>query len=271
METSGMAETSRLIDETGPQLALILGRGSPPRPDLMPLSTSFPAEVPRAAAATGGPRIEAVMAYITLADLTQFITPLAAARGDTLAAAVAEHTGISTRRARAMLRELTALGWLACKGRPQRPRYRPGALRQGLHRYAIDGLAEDRAWARALAPLFDTLPAEARRMAQHAFTELLNNAIDHSGGSTVTVSMRQTATQMQLLVSDDGRGPFDKIADDFEIADPFEAVFDLAKGKLTGAPDRHTGRSQAASWGVNSPGTPSACWCHRGSPSARHR
>jgi signal transduction histidine kinase len=46
-------------------------------------------------------------------------------------------------------------------------------------------------------------------MAQHAFTELLNNAIDHSGGTQVTVSMRQTPLHLQLLVSDDGCGLFD--------------------------------------------------------------
>ena len=178
----------------------------------------------------------------TLAALTQIITPLVAARGGDLVAAVVERSGTAPRRARALLRELAALGWLVNDGSPRRPRWRPGALRQVVQHYALAELAEDRAWARDFAPHFDSLPATVRRMAQHAFTELLNNAIDHSGGSTVTVSMRQTATQLQLLVSDDGCGVFDKIASDFAIDDPLEAMFELGKGKLTSSPERHTGR-----------------------------
>jgi hypothetical protein len=79
-------------------------------------------------------------------------------------------------------------------------------------------------------------------MMQHAFTELLNNAIDHSEGQFVTVSMRQTPAHLQLLVSDDGRGLFDKIREGFESEDTAMAMLELAKGKLTSAPERHTGR-----------------------------
>ena len=183
------------------------------------------------------------MAHFPLAPLTRIITPLVAARGGDLVAAVVEHAGVAPRRARALLRELASLGWLVNDGSLRQPRWRLGALRQVVRHYAIDdGLAEDRAWARDFAPHFDSLPATVRRMAQHTFTELLNNAIDNSGGSTVTVSMRQTATQMQLLVSDDGRGLFDKLADDFAIDDPLEAMFELGEGKLTSTPERHTGR-----------------------------
>jgi hypothetical protein len=79
-------------------------------------------------------------------------------------------------------------------------------------------------------------------MVHHAFTELLNNAIDHSAGHSVTVSMRQTASHAQLLVSDDGRGLFDKINESFALDEPHLAMLELSKGKLTSAPDRHCGR-----------------------------
>ena len=78
-------------------------------------------------------------------------------------------------------------------------------------------------------------------MAQHAFTELLNNAIDHSGGDSVTVSMRQTPQQLQLLVSDDGVGLFRRAAEHFDLIEPAVAMLELAKGKLTSAPERHCG------------------------------
>ena len=96
-------------------------------------------------------------------------------------------------------------------GPARRPRYGPGALRQVVQRYAIAGLQEDEPWRRDFAPFFTLKPA-VQRMAQHAFTELLNNAIDHSGGQQTTVSMRQTPLQLQLLVSDDGCGLFERKA-----------------------------------------------------------
>src|SRR5205085_66411 len=116
-----------------------------------------------------------------------------------------------------------------------------GPLRQVVHSYPLAGLQEDLPWARDFAPFFD-LPAGLQRITQHCFCELLNNAIDHSEGTQVTVSVRQTATQLQLLVSDDGRGVFDKIHEVFALDDPALAMLELSKGKLTSQPDRHTGR-----------------------------
>jgi anti-sigma regulatory factor (Ser/Thr protein kinase) len=109
-----------------------------------------------------------------------------------------------------------------------------------VQRYALAGLQEDVPWHRDFAPFF-VLPHSVARMAQHAFSELLNNAIDHSGGSSVTVSMRQTALQLQLLVSDDGCGVFERIQQNFAIDDPTLAMLELSKGKLTSLPDAHSG------------------------------
>jgi anti-sigma regulatory factor (Ser/Thr protein kinase) len=110
-----------------------------------------------------------------------------------------------------------------------------------VHRYALPGLGEDIPWELDFAPFF-TLPTAVNRMVQHAFCELLNNAIDHSGGSHVTVSLRQTASHVQLLVSDDGRGLFGRIAETFAIDNPRLAMLELSKGKLTSQPSAHSGQ-----------------------------
>lgn len=176
-----------------------------------------------------------------LAAVTQWITATAARAGAELPAQVCERLGIGRRAALALLRRLEAAQWLVHEGTPRRRVWRPGPLRQVVQRYAIAGLHEDLPWARDFAPFF-ALPPEVARMAQHAFTELLNNAIDHSGGTQVTVSMRQTAAHLQLLVSDDGCGVFQRIESAFSIGDPTLAMVELAKGKLTTQPERHTGR-----------------------------
>lgn len=177
----------------------------------------------------------------TLAAATAWITAAAVQHGDDLVAHVMQRLACSRRRARKLLGALVDAQWLAASGTPRRTSYRPGTMRQVVRHYPLAGLQEDLPWARDFAPLLDLKPHVAR-LAQHAFTELLNNAIDHSGGSGVTVSVRQTGFHLQMLVSDDGCGIFDSIDRTWQIGDPAAAMMELAKGKLTTQPDRHCGQ-----------------------------
>jgi anti-sigma regulatory factor (Ser/Thr protein kinase) len=181
------------------------------------------------------------MPRTALNDVTRWITEAALHHPHDLTAHAAQRLGLARNTAQRLLRRLVELNWLVRQGSSRRPHHVPGLLRQVVQRYALDGLQEDLPWARDFAPYFD-LPDEVARMAQHGFTELLNNAIEHSGGSQVTVSMRQTPLQLQLLVSDDGRGIFETIGEAFGINDPVLAMLELAKGKLSSRPDQHSGR-----------------------------
>ncbi len=175
-----------------------------------------------------------------LSQLTPWITAAALQQPRALPALLMARLGISRRSAGGLLRKLVDAQWLRREGTPRRPVYHPGVLRQVVQRYPLADLQEDLPWRRDFAPHFALAPA-LRRMVAHAFTELLNNAIDHSGGRQVTVSMRQTALHLQLLVSDDGCGLFQRVAQAFDIADPQQAMFQLSKGKLTTQPARHSG------------------------------
>lgn len=181
------------------------------------------------------------MARVTFSAATPWITEEALHHPTTLAARVAERLGVSRRQAQHVLRQLVQTHWLVSSGSPRHPRHEPGPLRQVVRRYALAGLDEHRPWVRDFAPCVD-LPAPVARIAQHAFAELVNNAIDHSGGTQVVVSMRQTASHLQLLVSDDGCGLFERIGQHFGITDPALATLELAKGRLTSQPERHSGR-----------------------------
>lgn len=83
-------------------------------------------------------------------------------------------------------------------------------------------------FARAFA-----LPEPLLQIVRCLFCELLNNAIRHSGGDQVTVSVRQTPAHVHLLVSDNGRGLFDSIDARFGLKDPMQAMSELASGKLS--------------------------------------
>ena len=174
------------------------------------------------------------------ASASQWITAAAADHPRDLPQHLVQRLGISRRRAGLLVSRLVEGQWLCNDGTPRKPAFRPGALRQVVRQYPLVGLQEDLPWRHDFAPYFD-LPIEVRRMAHHAITELLNNAVEHSGGSTVTVSMRQTPLHLQILVSDNGCGLFDRIAQSFGIGDPQMAMFELSKGKLTSQPDRHCG------------------------------
>jgi anti-sigma regulatory factor (Ser/Thr protein kinase) len=181
------------------------------------------------------------MARIDINTLTLWITPAAIEHPNDLADHVGRRLGVTRRTANKALARLVELQWLTREGSKNRPRFKPGLLRQVAQRYTLEGLEEDIPWSRDFAPFFN-LPREVNRMTQHAFCELLNNAIDHSEGTSVTVSLRQTQSHVQLLVSDDGRGVFDKIHETFSLDDPALAMLELSKGKLTTQPQRHTGR-----------------------------
>jgi anti-sigma regulatory factor (Ser/Thr protein kinase) len=76
---------------------------------------------------------------------------------------------------------------------------------------------------------------------QYGFTEILNNAIDHSASFNATISYRQTYNKIKIIVWDEGIGIFEKIQKDFGLEDPRTALLELSKGKLTSAPDKHAG------------------------------
>ncbi|ALT75883.1 ATP-binding protein [Paucibacter sp. KCTC 42545] len=178
---------------------------------------------------------------LSIDQLTLWITAAANEHSLDLASHIEDRTGASRRASLAALRRLVNAGWLARSGSDRHPVYSPGVLRQVARSYTLHGLQEDLPWQRDFAPHF-ALPPSVARMIRHGFTELVNNAADHSGGSSVTVSLRQTPSHVQLLVSDDGCGVFANICRAFGIEDAQHAMLELSKGRLTSQPEQHTGR-----------------------------
>ena len=104
------------------------------------------------------------------------------------------------------------------------------------------GLEEDQVWCATVLPLLEGLPANNIDIWQYCVTEMVNNAIDHSEGSRLTVVVRKAAFEYPVLVLDDGIGVFRKIKAAFNLEDETQAILELSKGKLTTDPDRHSGQ-----------------------------
>src|ERR1035437_490134 len=104
------------------------------------------------------------------------------------------------------------------------------------------GLEEDQVWCATVLPLLEGLPANNIDIWHYCVTEMVNNAIDHSEGSRLTVVVRRLPSNTRVRVLDDGIGIFRKIKAAFNLEDETQAILELSKGKLTTDPDRHSGQ-----------------------------
>jgi len=80
----------------------------------------------------------------------------------------------------------------------------------------------------------------------YAFTEMMNNAIEHSGAENISIAIYQNCLDTVILIIDDGIGIFKKIQDFMkesknEIISLRECVSLLFAGKFTTAKQYHTG------------------------------
>jgi len=127
------------------------------------------------------------------------------------------------------------------EGATRSRRYTLAPVSKLARRYELARLQEDTVWREDIANAMRDLPDNVRRIWQHGFTEMLNNAIDHSEGTSVRVSIDRTAATTEMRITDDGVGIFRKIQKALGLIDERHSVLELAKGKLTTDPARHSG------------------------------
>ena len=89
--------------------------------------------------------------------------------------------------------------------------------------------------------IYRRIAANVAAILDYAFTEMLNNAIEHSRSDVIDVVMTRTPSEVRFVVSDRGVGIFQNIMQKKELRDHLEAVQDLLKGKQTTAPEFHSG------------------------------
>ncbi len=159
-----------------------------------------------------------------------------------LSQAVAEQFNISRQAAQRHIKQLVDAGVLIMTGSTKAAKYEFVKIVEKHKRFdLLPGITEDFPWRTFVRPLLDDMPENIISICQYGFTEMFNNAIDHSGGSNVLVSVERTDYSIELSVSDDGIGIFRKITDDFKLDDESHAILELSKGKLTSDPSRHSG------------------------------
>jgi excisionase family DNA binding protein len=106
----------------------------------------------------------------------------------------------------------------------------------------LAGSAEHEVWRRVAGRLDLEPSLPSVHVIEYAFGEMLNNAIDHSGGSKADVRFWVTDRALAFEVVDDGIGAFERLKSELGLPDHLSAIQELSKGKRTTAPARHSGQ-----------------------------
>lgn len=155
----------------------------------------------------------------------------------------AERFGISRQMAHRHLRMLVRDGLIATAGRTKGIEYWVAPLVETFFTLrVVAGVSENDVWRERVAPLLADLPSNISAICEYGFTEILNNAIEHSHARKIRVRVRLNANWVRLEVFDQGIGIFEKLRRDRGIEDEQFAVYELLKGKLTTAPEGHSGQ-----------------------------
>ncbi|UJP04503.1 MAG: DUF4325 domain-containing protein [Nitrosomonas sp.] len=174
-------------------------------------------------------------------ETTHTLLKLVSESGKNVSGKLANVLGISRQAASARLRKAIAKGLIVKHGIGRGVEYTLSELRRVHQEYDRKGLREDVVWSSLFAPLVKDLPDNVKDIWCYGFTEMVNNAIDHSGASKISIWGVRNALYTQAWVADDGEGIFNKIQKALDLYDPREAILELAKGKFTTDPANHSG------------------------------
>ncbi len=89
--------------------------------------------------------------------------------------------------------------------------------------------------------IFDDLAENIRSILEYGFTEMLNNAIEHSSSEKIKIILRRTMSGIRCEIRDWGIGIFENLIHTRHLASTEEAIQDLLKGKQTTKSEAHTG------------------------------
>lgn len=104
-------------------------------------------------------------------------------------------------------------------------------------------LHEDEVWEeiRKVPNFISSLSDQAETTLHFAFTEMLNNVIDHSKSGTVSIYLDTTNTSVYFKIRDYGIGAFNSLMTKKSYPDILTTIQELVKGKNTSDPTRHSG------------------------------
>ena len=110
-----------------------------------------------------------------------------------------------------------------------------------LKRYSNKDLEEDIIYNEFISEYEKDKKENIRHILNYTFTEMLNNAIEHSSGNEITIFYAEDYKRIFVYIEDNGIGIFRKIKKDHNLENENQAIFELQKGKLTSDTENHSG------------------------------
>ena len=181
-------------------------------------------------------------AFSTRESIRRYIRKKGSATGPD----IADSLGITRQAVSNHVRKLLADGEIFKTGSTRAARYYPreaaGKAQRIERDYPLRGLDEALVYEDVATFLtLSRLPDNVESLIRYAFTEMLNNAIDHSMADKCHIDVQLDATKLAFTIRDTGVGVFRSIVDKFSLPDEHSAMIELIKGKTTTKPDAHSG------------------------------
>ena len=174
-------------------------------------------------------------------EIRQFILENVEEHPAGITSVVSTEFGISRQAVHRHVQKLVQDGLLIPHGTTRNRTYKVKPLFNFSKNLPLSELEEDKVWRQHILPLMDNTAPNILQICHHGFTEMVNNAINHSEGTNLKIRVNRTHRSIELQIIDDGIGIFNKIQNELGLDDPLHAILELSKGKLTTDPARHSG------------------------------
>jgi anti-sigma regulatory factor (Ser/Thr protein kinase) len=180
--------------------------------------------------------------------IQKILTLIKKSKGGVTADLLEKELGFSRQYIVRLLTRLISQREIHKRGKTRAAKYYPGFAsneinhlelikeRQGLSEYAVFEEVVRRMQINA------RLNKNCLTIFDYAFTEMLNNAIDHSQSEKVWINVDIDHANITFIIKDLGIGAIESIKRGFEISDDFLALEHLFKGKQTTAREAHSGQ-----------------------------
>jgi hypothetical protein len=188
-----------------------------------------------------------------LKDIKSIIQEKIKLKGHVASEEIARITGVSRQAAHKQLALLVKQKKLLKIGKTKKSYYIPYSREREQEiytrrapfriRFKNENIQEDMVYNRIAmqSELVKTLPENSEGIFRYAFTEMFNNAIEHSESKYISTEINETDNSIYFKVNDTGIGVFNSIKKKYNLKDDYEAVQELLKGKKTTAPEKHSG------------------------------
>ncbi len=174
-------------------------------------------------------------------EIRQFILENIEDHPTDITSVVSVKFGISRQASHRHVYKLMQDGLLISHGATRDRKYEVKPLVEFSTIFLLKELQEDKVWREFIRPRLENISENVLKICQYGFTEIVNNAIDHSEGTELVVFLRRTYKKIEMNLIDNGIGIFTKIQKELNLDDQLHAILELSKGKLTTDPAHHTG------------------------------